>query len=270
MQKINPAVIKELDLPARRALVVAAKAITKFRITAVTTDFGIHSSNLYAFLSGTGNSIGVKAQFQVMRNYGFGVDGRLLPYLHSWSIEDDESWAHLAACLSHEVGVASVSVERAFTSEPNKEFVGALFCIDFESSVKPAKFILTNNCVGVVCDEFLQLARRSLAKSLGVADFNDCGSFEISRDSAIEVWRWQHCRTGGRSKPRPVPPKTSLLDYATELKIAEELQESAQVLLEKILPRFEKLSIENARLRGIRQSSWDLSFIGRARKALGR
>lgn len=259
--------LKPLEMDERRVLVAAAKDVTDFRVSAVTSDFGIAPNNLYSFLNGRGNSIGAATQVLVMKNYGFTACGTLMDYLHSWVVADEDSFVNIKSCLAHEVNISDVQFVKVFTNLDYLEFIGAYFQFKSSSSAKPRRIIVTMNSAVMKPDAFLQ----GLFDAFGISaahctrDDDMC----VSNSAAREVWRWKYGRSHVRRTPFRTPPKLRHLDYEFPLSSGDGVIESPTSLLSQILPRFERLSEENAKLKGnSKLSSWDVSLISRAKKTL--
>lgn len=263
MQEIN-AHDNVLELEQRRALVSAAKVITEMRLDAVTTDSGIFKSNLYSFLSGVGKCLGVPNQFVVMRNYGFAPDGKLLKCLHSWFITSIESFELVRACLKHEIGVRDVVCRYVYTQMMERELVGAY--IEFSSESKDferTRLMLTMNSIAIDNQKF-----KSSVEGIFDSDIQVGEELDIDNAVARNVWRWRFGKTLRKKTPFPVPPKNSIFPYDFDC-TEREKAESADEILEVMLPRFAKLSYECAALSGKKQSSWDVALIKRAKRTLG-
>lgn len=253
-----------LELEQRRALVSAAKVITELRLDAVTTDSGIFKSNLYSFLNGVGKSLGVPNQFVVMRNYGFAPSGKLLKCLHSWFITGMESFDLVRACLAHETGVRDVHVRYVYTQILERELVGAF--VEFTSDGKDftrTRLMLTLNSNAIDPQVFKATLASTFGGKIAIGD-----DFDIDNAVSRNVWRWRFGRAMRRKTPFQVPPKNSIFPYDFDFTQREQA-EDAEVILEAMLPRFAKLSLDCAAMSGKKQSSWDVALIKRAKKTLG-
>lgn len=268
MHKVTDAVAVvddgRLDLDARRKLVAAAKKITEMRLDSVTTDFGIQKQNLYSLLTGRKVTIGVANQFLVMRNYGFDESGQLLAVLHAWVVNEWSDFELVKDCLEHEKGIKQAVCQPVVCMLRELEFVGVYLRFKAAGSSKERRLLITANDNG-----FEELGfKAALEKALGVSIEVE-KSIAISSQCARNVFRWKYGRSTRRKTAVAVPPKKALYSYDFDFAQTECVKESAETILELMLPRFERLSVENAKLRAMKQSSWDTNLISRAKTTLG-
>lgn len=250
-----------LRVEDRRALLIAAKRLTQFRLNAVCTNYGIATSNFRSFLSGRDVALKDTKQFIVLKNYGFGSQGQLLEFVHSWVIEEIGDFKLVKKCLAYEIGINSVNVFECLFGNDGEILVG--FFVEFNSLMSPKKrrVIITVNDLSIGREiAFKRLSE--VMQELGVVVEAVVAKKRYGAAMVREIFRW----SGSRKSSGSVIPKEAHLSYNLDINSPRESGDSTILLLQQMVERFDSMSKELALMRGAKQSTWDLSYVKRARK----
>lgn len=267
------------DVDARRALIVAAKDVIKFKISQVAPAYSIATQNYYTWVSGKNHKLSDKLQFSLMEMYGFYADGRLLETaLHAWEINGAEGAAAAKAMLTYENDMVNIRINPAYThvrgrrrdpSEAVRCFIGVSvqwWLAAPGGKLLPRRLIMAIANASWTEEGFMQWVSELFASKAASGQKVEFGeAVDVAQSAAEAVWRWNFKpREADGSRPRKIPNK-GLLPFDQDI-IGKEsaAKESALSVLQEMAPRFKRLAEANASHRESSVSTVDLSLIRRA------
>lgn len=272
-------ILEPLQEDERRAFTEAAKDLVRLKLEYVAATNNIQKENIYVWLKGRPASLSLEKQKLLMSLFGLTPWGQLIDnVLHTWVVDGREGAPLAELLLSREAVMNEAVLSLAYTAKPSgRQLIGAEICwtapniMSHGSETQNRRLIITAMAGSWDDDDFVdwisglvggRIKKRITEKELK----SNC--LDVSNLAATNIWRYYHAghRMVGGSRILK-PPYKGLLPFNQDIVAEQSARESPVAVLQDIAPRFRALTVDHAKLRGVRVSPKDLALLRRAEEA---